>query len=355
MIQLHRLIRAEADEIDRADRLRSTMSDCTVRMSPEEQDRIGGISGDLYAIVDDEVFIETDDEEQSKKVLNELTQAVGESRWASVIELLRYRPSDSPWETVNAGRSLAYGMLGHYNVALEFIEEGLKRNSESVHFRYQLLWCLGELNLTYQAIQRAKSFHVSGVDDLYWIIKLADVLASYSPVVEQPELRRQYFSSVVNFFNQVFMRKSDFAALEPRLRSNALARLGLCLDMVDLHVEAACALEAALQSGGLSDIQREFILERTKAVRASAHKDINRVVYTNMDINAFKLSRPMYGVHRNQLRVPASEDYGTTVINASSTSNRAVPSFGLDDSLALQVASLSPQRLFGQAYHACVA
>jgi len=176
LIALHRLIAAGQCDSEAADVVRDDMELTWWHLSGEEQERLSGLSADLYSLVEDEVYQTVDDPRVAYTLFQRISAADRDRDWATVIELLRQRPISAPAHAVAGIRGHAYLELGHTAPAIEFLTYALKAEPGNRHYQYQLLHALSRAKRLSEAIELGRHFTVGQPDDLYWLIQYVAIL-----------------------------------------------------------------------------------------------------------------------------------------------------------------------------------
>lgn len=124
LMQLHSVIAEEKGDSEEADAIRVAMEPLWRHLSPEEIDRLDGLSADIYMLQDDEILTPFD---QSKEELGQaLREAVQKEQWEAILSLLRHEVPGLTQETRALYRAKAYDYLGHAEVSMAFLTYALR-------------------------------------------------------------------------------------------------------------------------------------------------------------------------------------------------------------------------------------
>jgi hypothetical protein len=130
--ELHRLIAEGRGDTEEADLIRDDMDVPERKLSREEQDRLDGLSADLYMLQEDEVFEPVDPDERTTQRLGvELKSAWDRGDWETVLKLLRKGPAFLSQDRIAYMRAKAYEELGHLETSRLFREYAARINPES--------------------------------------------------------------------------------------------------------------------------------------------------------------------------------------------------------------------------------
>jgi hypothetical protein len=271
LLRLHELIAAGESESDAADAIRDEMDATWWKLSQDEQDRLAGLSGDLYALSGDEVFEIVRDPDMAARIAKQLEEAVGSNDWTTVLQLLRHRPINSSTSLVDAVRSMAYLELGHPRPALAFTEHGLRLDENNFHLRYQLMLVLTQLGCEYEAVQRGKHFDIRQSYDLHWLVHLVNLL---------PRIRRRIGNGYQGFLSlsidklriAIQVAEADPSA-DQRLIAYGYASLALCNKEMGNLIDAVRSLNSALSLHVIDEETEQFFVtlreETIKAIEKS--------------------------------------------------------------------------------------
>jgi tetratricopeptide (TPR) repeat protein len=226
LIRLHQLFREGLEDSRQAEDVRERMDVHGGYLSPEEADWLGGLSGDLYQLDGEEIFVEVHHQSEADALKHELERAIEARDWNAALQVLRRRPVHAPDTIVAMVRGLAYSELGHWSVALEFVEFGLSREPENFHFRYQLLAALATVGRVWEGINRARAFEASGPNDLYWLVQYVALLERHD-FGSSEAMRRLCYEHAVEQLQHVLSLPDCTRDNEPRVLVYAYASLAL--------------------------------------------------------------------------------------------------------------------------------
>ena len=119
LTQLHHLMEKGKGDSEEADAVRDQMELSWWRLTEEEQDRVGGLSADLYMLSNEEVFEPLD--RSKAQLASELESALCCERWTEALALLRKNADVVTTEQRAIVRARAYEALGHHDTALLFL------------------------------------------------------------------------------------------------------------------------------------------------------------------------------------------------------------------------------------------
>lgn len=225
LIQLHQLFREGKEDSAEAEALRERMEVAGSWLSPMEADRLGGLSGDLYMLANDETYEEVEGSEQALKLAEELQSALERRQWDRVLALLRKRPSSAAPARVAELRAIAYHQLGH-PAAVEFARYAVSHDPRSYHGKFLLLDLLDALNSPDEAVAAASEFSVEGVKDAWWLVRYTALLLRQDP--DQGALR--HWRKVRAYLDWVLHLPTAHTELTPGLRFFAILSLAIAHD-----------------------------------------------------------------------------------------------------------------------------
>lgn len=132
LIRLHEAMLAQ-DDSPEVDLLRDELDVLDHDLSPAQRAYLRGLSGDLYQLEDDEVFLHVDSEERLVEGFERTVQrALLHSNFAHLLHLIR--TDESPFDDERRAylRGLAYAGLGRYAPAFLFMQRAA-RSGKLVH------------------------------------------------------------------------------------------------------------------------------------------------------------------------------------------------------------------------------
>ena len=143
--QLQDLSQAGKNDSEEADAVREKTEDLWCSFSEEEQERLDGLSADLYSLSDEEIAAKpTFDDEQDLRA--ECEKAFNAKAWEALLGLLRRGSQLFPKAFLAAQRSLAWFHLGHFAPTSWFIEEACRREPENTQYLSFLLMSLARVD-----------------------------------------------------------------------------------------------------------------------------------------------------------------------------------------------------------------
>lgn len=156
LIELHDLIAEGKGNDDEAEVVRDQMDAPWYKLSPEEDDRMSGLSADLYMLQGDEIH-ETYEGTQ-EELVNALGEALSRNDYETVLLLLRKGTPFLRTAQVASLRGRCYAMLGHLDAALLFMRYAAKIEPEQVAHRLYILGLLTQLNRTQEALFEVETY-----------------------------------------------------------------------------------------------------------------------------------------------------------------------------------------------------
>ena len=132
LLGLHDLIAAGRGDDPEADALRDQMDTPWYAMTEAEQERVGGLSEDLYALAENNRRSVKMSTEERKKWGRDFGAAFEAGAWDGALELLRRPPDDAAADLVALSRAECWEHLGVPEVALRFMRAGTRLGADSV-------------------------------------------------------------------------------------------------------------------------------------------------------------------------------------------------------------------------------
>jgi tetratricopeptide (TPR) repeat protein len=161
LIKLHLLMADGQSESPAADELRDRMESPWYAMSELEQERVRGLSADLYTLTNDSPFKHPLEGNGCRKELIDIIgQRIRNRSFDEVLELLRSRAEDISLQRATMVRGICYECLGHADVAELFIRFAAEREGYSGDATTKLLSMLNaesEIEFTDWVLSRSKS------------------------------------------------------------------------------------------------------------------------------------------------------------------------------------------------------
>ncbi|MGH7139047.1 MAG: hypothetical protein ACREHD_25150 [Pirellulales bacterium] len=127
--RLHLLSLAENDQGDEADVIREAMERLWWRLSDVERDRLDGLSADLYSIGENRPAPARVGDDVTKS----FEAAISSGKWDDALEVLRQHEAALPPSDVAALRGVAWGSLGHHNIAALFFAEAVRLRPDDIN------------------------------------------------------------------------------------------------------------------------------------------------------------------------------------------------------------------------------
>ncbi len=156
LIELHHLIGEGKGDDEEAEALRDQMDDPWYKLSPEEDDRLGGLSADLYMLQGDEVYEPY--EGTREELITALGEALSRNDYENILSLLRKGTPFLRPAQVASLRGRCYAMLGHLETGLLFLRYAAEQEPEQVTHRLYILGLLTQLNRTQEALSEVESY-----------------------------------------------------------------------------------------------------------------------------------------------------------------------------------------------------
>ena len=156
LIELHRLIAEGKGDDEEADAIRDQMDGPWYRLSREEDDRMSGLSADLYMLQDNEVYEPY--EGTQEQLRSDLNAAWERGDYEAALGFLRKGTPFLTPERVAYLRGRCYAALGHLDTALLFMRYASNRDPERAAYRVAILDLLLSLQRLDEARAEAQSF-----------------------------------------------------------------------------------------------------------------------------------------------------------------------------------------------------
>ena len=155
LIELHRLIAAGKGD-DEADAVRDEVDAPEQKLSSEENDRLNGLSADLYMLQGDEVYEPYGGTRE--ELIATLSEALSRHDYETILALLRKGTPFLRPAQVAALRGRCYAVLGHLDVGLLFMRCATDHEPEQVVHRLYILGLLTQLNRNQEALSEVESY-----------------------------------------------------------------------------------------------------------------------------------------------------------------------------------------------------
>jgi tetratricopeptide (TPR) repeat protein len=140
--ELHSLIAQDRGDSEEADRLRDLMDDPWDRMSPEEIQRVRGLSADLYSLVDPPPPPRQLTQAEVDEFQRRAEAAWNNREWDRVLELLREQPHPFAADRVAFIRAACWANLGDLETAPLFLERAASLDPSNSFYQTQYLCTL---------------------------------------------------------------------------------------------------------------------------------------------------------------------------------------------------------------------
>lgn len=170
--QLHFLHQCGDDEGSEADDTREAAADLWWKLSQAEQQRLEGLSADLYSIGEDRQVISNVSDEVAKS----FRTATEAEDWDEALAVLRQHEKELPPRDVAAMRGVAWGTLGQQDVASLFFAEACRLEPRDIRFKCLYLRSLVRSGELAEAKAKAVEFATTAGDDPIELLLAADVL-----------------------------------------------------------------------------------------------------------------------------------------------------------------------------------
>jgi hypothetical protein len=121
LLSLHDLISAGRGDDPEADAVRDQMDSPWYAMTEAEQERVGGLSEDLYALAENDRRLVKMSAEERQQWSREFGAAFEAGAWDRALELLRHPPDDAAADLVALSQAECWEHLGVPEVALRFM------------------------------------------------------------------------------------------------------------------------------------------------------------------------------------------------------------------------------------------
>jgi hypothetical protein len=140
--ELHTLIAAGNGDSEAADALRDQMDAPWEGLTEREQDRLGGLSEDLYALTQGGARPVVRSPAEDARWRQELSEALQEKDCDRALALLRQPPSDVPPGAIASLQARCWESLGDPETALLFLRQAERLNPQhaslALSFAYQI-------------------------------------------------------------------------------------------------------------------------------------------------------------------------------------------------------------------------
>lgn len=185
--ELHHLHLAGHDESSDADQIREAMTDSWWKLSGSEQQRLEGLSADLYSIGADRPA----PQHISDKVANAFEVATQRKDWDEALAVLRQHERELPPLEVAALRGVAWGTRGYHEIASLFFAEASRLKPTDIRYECLYLRALARSGALADAKAKAIKLAANARDDPLCLLLAADVLLESGGDEPMLELLRQ--------------------------------------------------------------------------------------------------------------------------------------------------------------------
>ncbi len=127
LYRLHLLIAEGKGDHEEADALRDEMDAPGYALNQKEHARVGGLSEDLYTLVETGVKHVSMSPEERKAWGEGIAGAIRAGDWDGALQLLRRAPSDLPADRILFAQAWCWHRLGDPETALVFVQEAVRR------------------------------------------------------------------------------------------------------------------------------------------------------------------------------------------------------------------------------------
>jgi tetratricopeptide (TPR) repeat protein len=262
LIELHRLMAAGESDTDAADVLRDQMDDAWFKLSEPEQQRLRGLSGDLYFLQGREVVERLTDDNAVIDAAHAIQDAAARRDWEQILELLRRRPANASLPGIIALRALAYAELGHRTAALEFLQFGIAVEPDEPHLRYHLLSTLEDVGEGLLGLQIGLAFEGHSREDLYWLVQYVASLTR-AEARSGHGLERRFYQHAADQLSSLVSGKTEVDE-DTRLTAWSYLALGLCYERLGDTTRAEQAFARA-KAAHPDEVELEQALDAIRA------------------------------------------------------------------------------------------
>jgi hypothetical protein len=120
--QLHEYIARGQGDSPEAEAVGDQMDEPGYALTQREQERVGGLSEDLYALAEGDVKSAAMSKPDRDRWESEFGAAMGSADWDRALHLLRHPPNDVSPEYVRSTQAMCWGRLGDPETALVFAQ-----------------------------------------------------------------------------------------------------------------------------------------------------------------------------------------------------------------------------------------
>jgi tetratricopeptide (TPR) repeat protein len=239
LVRLHALITEGEGDSEQADTVREQMEPPERKLNRPEQDRLNGLSADLYMLSGEEVLQHPPVAPTQDELHEHLKEYEQWNDWQSVLALLRRRPHLVNDDAVAFTRARAYAALGHHLPALLFFEFCMKRRPHDPDMQALYLFRLKDAGFADRAIAHARQYAASpgASPDL-----LIAVAATYFEIGGGGEAQ-----TVLSLLSRALVSISPPNRARVRFVVLAYVLAAHCLALLGRSADAVAALDEALR------------------------------------------------------------------------------------------------------------
>jgi len=156
LINLDRLMAEGRDETEEGESLRDRLESLHWKLTKVEQDRLRGLSADLFMLQNDEIAEPLEPGWTSADLEDQTREAWEQQGMERLLTLLRKRPTFLSEEAIASLRSYAYEKLGHLQPALLFKRHAAQLNPGELGHRIGLMELYYRLGMRDEAASEAR-------------------------------------------------------------------------------------------------------------------------------------------------------------------------------------------------------
>jgi len=250
------------------------------------QDRLWGLSADLYSLVDNEKFVDSDWPSISQEQLGELQQlALKDKKWDELLELLRRPPRFLKRDQVACLRARAWEGLGHPEIALLFFDNAVRLDPDNDVYHVLVMNCLekiGNWEATMQRVAKYRSDPNASAKILFAIGS-----ATFAYAMTATSTAKSQFEQALNDFETGLSRIALPNARQPRENELglALSQRAICLEILGRLDESLVAFDLAIRyAPEVADLYVGRGLVRQRIKSGSGIADLHRAVQLNSNV-----------------------------------------------------------------------
>ena len=216
-------------------------------LRPEEQERLWGLSADLYQFQGTEKLEPPTASNGPRELLvHRIGEAMGSGRWEQALRLLRLGPKELSQAQIAVFRGRAWQNLGHDEVALLFYDFAAGKELGDPVPAILALHTLFRLRRLEEAVARASRYASDPNTSPNLLFKSADVLLA-AALDSSGQERAKKYQQVINLLQTAMRREQDSTGRIGPFTSRGYAQLGLCYQLLDQHRNASGAYDQAVE------------------------------------------------------------------------------------------------------------